>query len=148
MSTSRFVIVAVALLLAACSATMTGPPEIVVDRTVCSHCGMFVSEPAYAAAYQAPGQEPRVFDDIGCLLNAVRREPVSPDHVWFQDAAGGGWLTADEAIFVGSSRVRTPMSGGLLAYTDLAAAERAARTHDGEVVRSFEELMTRKGDAR
>ena len=148
MSTPRFVIVAVALLSAACSAAAAGPPEIVVDRTACSHCGMFVSEPIYAAAYQAHGNEPRLFDDIGCMLEAVRRETASPIEIWVQDAAGAGWLDADRAIFVASVDIRTPMSGGVLAYADAAAAEKAAATHRGSVLRSLPELMTWKGDAR
>ena len=148
MSTPRLVIVAVALLSAACSETAAGPPDIVVDRSACSHCTMFVSEPIFAAAYQAPGQEPRLFDDIGCMLDALRRETAAPIDVWLQDAGGGGWLDADEAIVVGSQQVRTPMSGGWLAYANEAAAEQAATAHGGEVVRSFRELMSREGDAR
>src|SRR6187455_3583862 len=99
MSTPRFVFVAFALLSAACSAKAAGPPEIAVDHTACSHCSMLVSEPVYAAAYQAYGKEPRVFDDIGCMLDAVRRETAVPIDIWVQDAAGAGWLDADEAIF-------------------------------------------------
>jgi copper chaperone NosL len=141
------VITVFALLSAACSAKASGPPEIAVDRTVCSHCGMLVSEPAYAAAFQATGGEPRIFDDIGCMLDALRRETTSPPSVWLQDADGGGWLMAHETVFVVSPQVRTPMAGGMLAYASLAAAERAATAHGGEVVRSFHELMTR-GDAK
>ena len=55
MSTTNFVSVTFALLLTACSAQVTGPPDILVDQTACSHCRMLVSEPAYAAAYQAGG---------------------------------------------------------------------------------------------
>src|SRR5215204_3815382 len=58
-------------LVVACSARPSGPPEIVVDRTACSHCGMLISEPLYAAAFQVTGAEARVFDDIGCLRKAL-----------------------------------------------------------------------------
>ena len=148
MPTPTLVIVAVALLSTACSATAMGPPEIVVDRTACSHCGMFVSEPVYGAAYQAAGHEPRIFDDIGCLLNAVRRETASPITIWLQDAGGAGWLAAGAATVVASPRVRTPMGGGLLAYADAAAAEKAAAAHGGRVMRSWEELMAWNGEMK
>ena len=148
MTTPQLVIIVLALLTASCSARAAGHPEIVVDHTVCSHCGMLVSEPAYAAAYHAPGQEPRVFDDIGCMLEAIRHETASPITVWFQDAGGGGWLSADQAIFVDAPRIQTPMHGGVVAYGDAAAAEKAAATHTGVVVRSFQELMSRKGVAK
>jgi len=148
MSRPRLVIVAFALLAAACRASVTGPPEILVDRTACSHCGMFVSEPVYAAAYQEPGKEARVFDDIGCMLEALRGQSRTPAGIWVQDAAGGGWLVADDAIFVASSRIRSPMSGGLLAYADAAAAGKAAATYRGELRHSLEELIAMNGDAR
>ena len=144
----RCLVVAFALLVNACSAKVAGPPAIVVDTTACSHCGMLVSEPIYAAAYQTDASEARVFDDIGCMLDALRREAVSPSRVWVQDAAGTGWLDADRANFVASERIRTPMSGGLLAYADAAAAATAATANGGKVMRSLQELMTWKGDAR
>ena len=148
MSPANVVIVALALLSAACSTKVTGPPEVVVDQTACSHCGMFVSEPVYAAAYHAHGKEARVFDDIGCMLEAVDRETASPINIWVQDAAGAGWLDADEASFVASPRIRTPMSGGVLAYADVVAAEKTAAAHGGQVMRSLEELRTWQGGAR
>ena len=148
MSPAHSVIVAVALLSAACGTTVTGPPDILVDQTACSHCGMLVSEPVYAAAYQAHGQEARVFDDIGCMLDALREETASPIDVWLQDAGGAGWLDADQASVVASPRIRTPMSGGLLAYADAAAAEKVAAAQGGQVMRSLQALMTWKGDAR
>ena len=148
MSTRNAVIVAVALLGAACGATASGAPDIVVDRTACSHCGMLISEPVFAAAFQTRDSDPRVFDDIGCMLDAVRRETAAPVNVWVQDAGGGGWLDAREAVFVASPQLRTPMNGGVLAYASAAAAEKSVAAHGGEVVRSFQELMTRKGAAR
>ena len=64
------------LVTAACGVKAGGLPEIEVDRTACSHCGMLISEPLYAAAYQAPGAAARVFDDIGCLRDAARAAPI------------------------------------------------------------------------
>lgn len=148
MWTRRLVIVVFALLAAACGAKAMGPPEIVVDRTACSHCGMLISEPIYAAAYQASGLEPRVFDDIGCMLDALRGETTPPANVWVQNAAGGGWLDANQAIFVAAPKVRTPMGGGWLAHADAAAADKAAAAHGSTVVRSFEALKTQNGDVR
>lgn len=147
MSTRTLVIAAFALLSAACSAKAAGPPEIVPDTTACSHCGMLVSELIYAAAYQAHGEEPRVFDDIGCLLQAIRRETSTPLDIWVQDAVGAGWLDADKATFVASPQIRTPMSGGLLAYSDAVAAQRAATAHRGDM-QSLQEVRTWKGDAK
>jgi len=148
MSKLTIAVVTVALLSTACSAAAGGPPQIVVDRTACSHCGMLVSEPIYAAAYQAADGEPRVFDDIGCMLDAIRRESASPLTIWLQDAGGRGWIAAADAAVVASPRLRTPMGGGLLAFADAAAAEQAASANGGRVLRSLPDLMSWKGDAK
>ena len=141
-------VMTVALLTAACSASVIGPPEIVEDRTICSHCGMLVSEPSFAAAYQLQGAEPRIFDDIGCMLAALQREAASPATAWVQDATGSGWINADEATFVASTEFRTPMGGGVLAYADRGAARKAATAHRGRVLSSRQELQALNGEGR
>ena len=134
-------------LAAACSAAAAGPPEIVIDRTACSHCSMLISEPRYAAAYQVSGAEARVFDDIGCLLDAVRGERGDV-RFWFHDAGDGEWIDGSEATFVASPEIRTPMGGGIIAFRDGAAADRAAAAQRGERVRSFDALRARSGGGR
>jgi copper chaperone NosL len=133
----RHVTLSVALLLgASCGVRADGPPEIVVDRTACSHCGMLISEPLYAAAYQAPGAATRVFDDLGCLRNAAR-EQRGDLRIWVHDAASGEWIDGRMASFVASATIRTPMGGGLLAYRQSEDAERAAVKYRGRIIQSL-----------
>lgn len=144
----RRAIVAVVTLSAsaACGVKADGPPHIEVDRTPCAHCGMLISEPSFAAAYRRDGSDARIFDDIGCLLNAVSGEP-NPERLrfWFHDAATAVWIDRTEAVFVRSARLRTPMAGGLVAYRGAAAAERAAAQHEGQVVASLDDLLKARG---
>ena len=126
----------------ACGANADGPPAIEVDRTPCAHCGMLVSEPVFAAAYKAPGAEARIFDDIACLVKSAKRGgDAGALRFWFHDAATGHWIQAADASFVRSDRLRTPMSGGLLAFRELSAAQRGAIEHHGHVIRTFSDLM-------
>ena len=139
------VLIALAALLAgSCTAAPDGPPEIVLDRTVCDRCSMLVSEPGFAAAFLVPGADgPRVFDDAACLFAALAEEPEPGRvRVWFQDAHGGGWMEAPQAVFVQTSRSTTPMGSGLLAFREAAAAHRVARNRDGEIL-SFAALRER-----
>src|SRR5688572_11058976 len=107
----------VALFTAGCSAKADSPPAIQVDRTACAHCTMLVSDERYAAAYETAAGESRVFDDIGCLLEAVRHEPQAEAlRFWFHDALTSQWIRGDEAVFVKSDRIKTPMGGGIGAY--------------------------------
>jgi len=126
----------------ACGVRADGPPEIDVDRTACSHCGMLISEPVYAAAYRTPGSDPRVFDDIRCLLEAAHQEPRADAlRFWFHDAATAVWIDGSEAVFVGSPALRTPMGGGWIAYRDRTAAREGAVRHQGRVINSFNDLL-------
>ena len=134
---------AMVMLTAACGVMAEGPPQIVVDRTPCSHCGMLISEPIYSAAYRVEGSDPRVFDDIGCLRDAARLE-AGPITSWFHDADDGGWIDGPQAFFVASKDIRTPMGGGLIAYRDRSAAERSAARHQGRVVQSLGELLMKE----
>jgi copper chaperone NosL len=133
---------------AACGVAAQGPPEIVIDRSACSHCSMLISEPRYAAAYQAPGAEPRVFDDIGCLLEAVTKESGTDIRFWFHDANHGEWIEGTTATFVASPQIRTPMGGGIIAFGDGAAADRTAAAQRGERIATLARLLERKGGSR
>ena len=139
---------ATALLVAACAARPVGPPEIVLDRSACSHCGMLVSERIYAAALRTSDGREQVFDDIGCLLDAVRKQSLTDARYWFHDAAGGQWIDGASAVFVASPALRTPMAGGVLAFATRAAAERAAAGLSTSVVPSMTALQAQKGSVR
>ena len=136
------VVAAGLLLMAACAARADAPPEIVVDRTACAHCGMLVSERIYAAASQASGAEAQVFDDVACLLAA---RAADGRRVWVHDAGTGEWIDGAAAVFVAAPSIRSPMGGGVLAFAARADADRAAAAHGGEVVPTLARLIARKG---
>ena len=140
------VLVVIAMLAVACGARSATPPEIVVDRTACHHCGMLISERRYAAAVRS-AEGDRLFDDIGCLINALKGRAPDGEALWFNDASSGEWITGTP-VFVSSPAFRTPMSGGVLAYRTQAAAEQAAAQHQGGVIRSIEALLARTGGAQ
>lgn len=134
----------VSLLLAtiACGSAQTGPPEVVLDRSVCAHCTMLISEARYVAAYRvAPGREAKLFDDLGCFAQALRKE-VDPSRLqaWLHDYLGERWLAPEEAWIVRSASIATPMGGAMAAVDGPEAAARlASRLGDAEVMR-FHEL--------
>ena len=142
MKTNALMLVAALALASACRASADGPPAIELDRTACARCGMLVSETRFAAAYRTEGGESKVFDDIGCLRQAVRTSPEPrPAVFWFHDAGHGGWLDGRRSRFVVSPEIHTPMGGGILAFGDAAAAASEASARHGRVVDSVDELL-------
>ena len=132
----------------ACAARATVPPAILMDRSACSKCGMLISERAYAAAIRWPDGHDQVFDDIGCLVAAVRQTPARDAQYWFHDAVSGEWITGASPVFVISPELRTPMGGGIVAYLDQASAEREAIHVHGRVVHDIQALMALEGNSR
>ena len=139
MTLTRTVLGLVMLLAAGCAAQADGPPEIVLDRDACSHCGMLISDARHAAALRTADGAVRVFDDIGCLRNAAGEAAAA--RLWVHDAADGTWMEAGEATFVVSPDIRTPMAGGVLAFRRAADAEQGAAKYHGRIVRSVAGLL-------
>lgn len=139
--------IAMLLLVPAVSCGGPGGPELVVDRTACGHCGMLISEPAYAAAFALPDEQARVFDDVACLLAALEAAaadgaPTEAAAVWVHAYEEERWLAAAGAAFVRSASFRTPMGGGVVALSGLDAARRLAERVEGEVIEDFGLLTT------
>jgi copper chaperone NosL len=106
---------------------------IVLDEDACSHCRMAISQREYAAELVTPQGLVELFDDVGCLA-AWLREHGRPEGaaLFVVDFASGEWLAAEEATYVVSPALPTPMRSGLAAFGDPAAAEAATAELGGE----------------
>ncbi len=115
-----------------------GPPTIRLGRDECIECGMMINEDRCSAASiieGEEGQEYRLFDDIGCLLDWERdhaEEAVKARFV--HDYGTRVWCDARVAGFLDGAEVRTPMASGLLGFADAAVAESARANHGGQVL--------------
>lgn len=130
-----------AILLAACARTRIEPVDI-AGGDMCSFCRMAISEKRVATEFWSKEAALFKFDDAGCMLNFIRKENLRPDiHACFvMDYEARRWLKAEEAYFVRSARIKTPMGGGIIAFGDKAQAEAAASRYQGQVVR-FDRLF-------
>ena len=117
------------------------PPQIRYGEETCAFCGMLISEERFAAALTTATGEPKIFDDLGCLLHALTHRDRSMGRVWVHDYRSGRWLEAPRAVFVHSDDVPTPMGGGLVAFSTQEAAEQFARESRGTVMR-FSQLSS------
>jgi len=109
---------------------------------------MLISEKAYAAAIRFPDGHDQLFDDIGCLVAAVREKPATGSHYWFHDAVSGDWIADAAPVFAVSSLLRTPMAGGIVAYRDPETAKHSVEHIGGRVVRDFSELLAMERSSR
>jgi copper chaperone NosL len=103
---------------------------------------MAISERQYAAELIDNEGQPFKFDDIGCMLNFVKQRSisVSTSSFFVMEFDQRQWIKADDAYYVRSSDLQTPMNGGIIAFKDQSHAQQAADKYHGKLLR-FKELL-------
>jgi copper chaperone NosL len=130
------------ILLTACGGgpDLDEPPEIRYGEDVCDRCLMIINEARYAAAYVKSDGEARLFDDIGGMVASIDVAAEDVAVFWVHDYDTEEWLKADEAFYVKSDDLVTPMGFGIVAFADRSRAEEWAAEQAGQM-RSYSELF-------
>lgn len=120
------------MLLCACACGREAlAPVDVTSADACAFCRMAVSDPRVAAQIVADGEEPRFFDDIGCLAKWLNENRAPDAAVAFvADHRNGRWTPARTALYSKVPHRATPMGSNILAHADLGSRNQddAART--------------------
>ena len=120
------------IVLAQCQRGATGPVAIEADD-MCSFCRMSISEKRYAAELIDADGEVFKFDDIGCMANFIKQKrnnsPVNA--IFVMDFDRREWLRAEDAFYVRSAEIKTPMNGGMVAFKDQSSADAAMAKYQG-----------------
>jgi copper chaperone NosL len=111
------------------SACAIEPQTVHLGSEECAHCRMVITEPQFAAqALNSKGKAFK-FDAVECLASWVASGEGSElelHSLWVADhEEPSRWLRVEEARFLRSDAVHTPMGAGVVALRD----ERAAREH-------------------
>ncbi len=117
---------ALALVLAACARGPAEPAKLDTRNDSCAFCRMAVSDARFAAQLAAPGEEPRFFDDIGCLARHLAKKPPLPRGAvaFVADHRTREWVRASRAVYTRRESLETPMASHLVAHA--AASSRDA----------------------
>jgi copper chaperone NosL len=131
----RIVLLA-AMLLSSCGSGEIRPVDIDAGD-MCSFCRMAISEKQFAAEIIETGGEVHKFDDIGCMLRykEAAGDKLDPAATFVTDHGSKTWIRAEDAFFVRSTSIKTPMASGIAAYS-------SAKEPGAEVLR-FEELAVK-----
>ncbi len=96
-----------------------GPVPITLGAQDCAHCHMTIADPRFAAELVTRTGKVFAFDDAGCLATFAVSGPVGPEQVhsaWVTDFRHPGTLIpAQDARFLRTDRVQTPMGSNLIA---------------------------------
>lgn len=109
-------------------------PDIAFGTEQCAHCGMIIDDVRFAAAWIDPRHDEVHFDDVGCMVGAVEERPAPEGCRFFvMDYESEVWLAAEDAFFVHSPDIRSPMTYGVAACSSSDAADRLAQHTHGQV---------------
>ncbi len=102
-------------LLIACAAGAPKPIEIDTKADTCHYCRMTISTPRFALQVHDPGEEPRLFDDIGCALHELRGTAKKDRTIFVADWKTGAWMRVEDAVLERCTHADTPMASHLVA---------------------------------
>ncbi len=111
MRTARLALLALAL--GACTKDGSGGPvEVKFDRDNCAACTMVISDREFVTEVRTPAGETKKFDDLGCAMGWLEKQPFANDPkvaIWVA-GPNGSWTDARTARFAAGKA--TPMGFG------------------------------------
>jgi hypothetical protein len=91
------------------------PVDFVWDREACEECKMALSDPHYSAQVIDSNGQAYFFDDIGCAVLWLQRQPWKDKaRTWVNDVKTTEWIEAQKANWI-SGDSQTPMGYGFAA---------------------------------
>jgi copper chaperone NosL len=131
------------ILLSACGSASEWPPKpaaVHLGEDSCAACKMIISEERYGAQLHQPGKPVQRFDDFGCLL--AQNYPSTGKHViYVRSSEDGSWLVDDQAVFVVSKQISSPMGYGISAFATKESASKYAEQFGDSKIYSITELV-------
>lgn len=116
---------ALALASSACARGSAEPAPVDTRNDGCASCRMAVSDARFAAQLAAPGEEPKFFDDVGCLARYLAgKPPLARGAVAFvADHRTREWVRASRAVFTRRESLATPMASHLVAHAGASSRD-------------------------
>jgi len=141
-------VVALSLLSGCDNRVSDGPPTVRLGDSVCVQCNMIISDERWATATMVKGPrgpEARLFDDFNCQVNyEVENPEVTTLARWSHSHATREWIRTEEAHFLISPNLRTPMASKVAAFASLTEADASKAELTGDVV-NFESAWEHLG---
>jgi copper chaperone NosL len=102
------------------------PAEIHLGEDTCSACKMIISEERFGAQLHVRNEAVLIYDDYGCLLKSTNATSSGDAVVYVRSFEDGSWLKVEQAIFVISKEISSPMGYGIAAFAARKSAEEFA----------------------
>jgi copper chaperone NosL len=132
------------LFVSGCSSSATRAVPI-QPEDMCSYCRMAISTKQFAAELITSDEKVFKFDDIGCMLNFIDTNHSGRKiaELYVADFNSVKWIPAEQAHYVTTDKVQTPMNGNFLAFENAKDASATATKYQGRLL-NFPELKQNK----
>lgn len=128
-------LLAILLLTSGCS---NEPSKIYYGEDECAHCRMIITDARFASELVTETGKAYKFDAIECMAAFLSQHEdlnVKTSKLWVHDFSNPDkWLSRDEAQFVHSEEIRSPMGLSLLALPNKDAVQQHLNRHPGDTV--------------
>ncbi|MGH7902037.1 MAG: nitrous oxide reductase accessory protein NosL [Thermodesulfobacteriota bacterium] len=123
------------ILLTSSCKSENSPVPINSEVDMCEYCRMTIVDLHYAAEI-IEKRKAHKFDDIGCMLAYANAKNLSVENArfWVMDFDNSTWIRGEEAYFIISPEIHTPMGYGMLAFKDPNKAKEVAEKNNVEVI--------------
>jgi copper chaperone NosL len=121
--TSVLLLVAIALM--ACGAGPPPPAALDVNQVTCASCRMIVSDHRFASQLASRREEPRFFDDLGCLASFIEGSGGIPPGsvIYVADHRTNRWVALDTAVLTHVDAIAAPMGSHVIAHESPASRD-------------------------
>ena len=129
---SLLVTIFIFFLLSCSNDSREGPSEIYFGEDICERCKMIISEKNFASQIRLNDGTSAKFDDTGCMIHYIHtHEPKQIESIYVTDYDSGEWVRADNAHYVWTENISTPMGYGILSFKNSNKAREFETTQDG-----------------
>jgi copper chaperone NosL len=121
----RLALVAGAVVTICCRTSAPPPAALDTAHEPCGFCRMIVSDQRFASQIVAPYEEPRFFDDLGCLTNYLTNTPAQPNGAvaYVADHRTKAWVRAGRAVYTRVGTLAAPMTSHIVAHESAASRD-------------------------
>lgn len=140
----RLLVMFLALVCFACKgSSQSWPPqpvEVHAGEDTCAECKMIISDEHHGAQFFQRNNAVQVFDDFGCLRKHRSLEISENTFFYVRAYQDGKWIPGDQAFFLISPEIASPMGYGIAAFTTRETAAYFARSLRSSQIFSSAEL--------
>lgn len=131
----KLLMMSVGIILAALGCSQE-PVQIHYGSDECAHCRMMILEEEFAAQIVSRYGKAYKFDSIECMAAFYNTKATDLEGAiaWVADFENRNWLKVQNALFVQSEIVNSPMGASLLAFSDNGQVQRHLAAYPGRQI--------------